>query len=91
MPTSRSSTRSDRTVITVRYIRADGTAVVRGTRVRFAWGGAVEGSLLEEMARGVRTPVMEDCRADILRQFRGDPAAAEFVGSLPVVRLARRP
>ena len=89
MPTSRSS--AERPGLTVRYIRADGTAVVRGTRVRFAWGASVEGSLLEEMARGVRTPVMEDCRPDILRQFRGEPNVAEFVRSLPVVRLARRP
>lgn len=73
--------------IVLQFVDADGTFLLRGLRVRAAAGaGDLPGTLYDESARGVRTPLeSEDARQLILGQVNAP--LHEFVRALPVVRL----
>jgi hypothetical protein len=75
--------------ITVRVVRVDGTVNVAGTRLRIAKGADpyAPGCLGDEMLRGVRTPVLETSREDLLAAVSTDGELRDFARSLPVARL----
>ena len=75
--------------ITVRLVRVDGTVNVAGTRLRVAPGGDryASGALGDEMLNGIRTPVLETSRADLLAAVSTERELRDFAASLPVARL----
>jgi hypothetical protein len=75
--------------ITVRLVRVDGTVSMAGARLRVAPGGDryATGCLGDEMLNGVRTPVLETSRADLLAAVATDGELRDFAASLPVARL----
>ena len=70
------------TEVVVQFVRPDGTYEVGGVRVRCAPGVGV-GSLREEMARGVATPIAPDSRCELRDCFYDQPDVAAFVDTLP--------
>lgn len=70
------------TEVVVQFVRPDGTYEIGGVRVRCA-PGVGRGSLCEEMARGIVTPLAPDSRRDLLDCFCDRPDVVAFVDSLP--------
>lgn len=75
--------------VTVRLVRADGTIVRKGLRVRVA-PGIGDGSVTDEYFWGEITPLDGEAVRDTILESVRNPAVRAFVRLLPVVRTVPR-
>lgn len=68
--------------VVVQFVEPDGTYRLCGVRVRCAPGNE-DGSLIDEMARGVVTPLAPDSRHELRAAFYRNAEALRFIDALP--------